>query len=109
MRLGTVGTGCRQARNARPPRQLRSLALIVVFLLSACGGSETEQQNVSNPMGLSARKEPLSALLRGGSGFAAVSADESRAAEAGRDVLRGGGNALLSGSRPWGLRVAQHN
>jgi gamma-glutamyltranspeptidase/glutathione hydrolase len=48
---------------------------------------------VSNPQGLIARKEPLSALLRGGSGFAAVSADESRAAEAGRDVLRNGGNA----------------
>ena len=42
MRLGTVDTGYRQARNARPPRQLRSLALIAVFLLSACGGSETD-------------------------------------------------------------------
>jgi len=72
---------------------LRSLALIAVFLLSGCGGSETEQQNVTNPAGLNARKEPLSALLRGGVAFAAVAADESRAAEIGRDVLRGGGNA----------------
>jgi len=72
---------------------LHSLALIAVFLLAACGGSETEQQNLTNPAGLSARKEPLSNLLRGGVVFAAVSADESRAAEIGRDVLRGGGNA----------------
>jgi gamma-glutamyltranspeptidase/glutathione hydrolase len=72
---------------------LRSLALIAVLLLSGCGGSETERQNVENPNGLNARKAPLSALLRGGVAFAAVSADESRAAEVGRDVLRGGGNA----------------
>ena len=32
-------------------------------------------------------------MLRGGANFAAVSADESRAAEVGRDVLLGGGNA----------------
>jgi gamma-glutamyltranspeptidase/glutathione hydrolase len=92
MRLGTVDTGCRQARNARPPRQLRSLALIAVFLLSACGGSETND-NVTNPYGLVARKAPLSPLLSGGVAFAAVSADESRAAEVGRAVLLGGGNA----------------
>src|SRR5258707_6071096 len=93
MRLGTVSTGCRQARNARPPRQLRSLALIAVFLLSACGGSETSSDNVVNPEGLTARKAGLSSLLRGGVNFAAVSADESRAAETGRAVLLGGGNA----------------
>ncbi len=93
MRLDKVDTGCTQARNARPARQLRSLALIAVFLVAACGGSETEQQNVANPAGLNQRKEPLSALLRGGVVFAAVSADESRAAEVGRDVLLGGGNA----------------
>ena len=93
MRLGTVSTGRRQARNARPRRQLRSLAMVGVLLLSGCGGSETEQQNLENPQGLNARKAPLSALLRGGVSFAAVAADESRAAEVGRDVLRGGGNA----------------
>src|SRR5258707_6532499 len=93
MRLDKVGTGCTQARNAGPPRQLRGLAMIGVFLLAACGGSETETQNVANPGGLNPRKEPLSALLRGGVAFAAVTADESRAAEVGRDVLLGGGNA----------------
>jgi gamma-glutamyltranspeptidase/glutathione hydrolase len=72
---------------------LRSLALIVVFLLSACGGSETSSENIVNPEGLNQRKAGLSGLLRGGSVFAAVAADESRAAEVGRDVLRGGGNA----------------
>src|SRR5438876_11695073 len=92
MRLDTVATGCKQARNAGPRRQLRSLALITVFLLSGCGGSETND-NVTNPLGQSPARQPLSNLLRGGVAFAAVSADESRAAEVGRDVLRGGGNA----------------
>jgi gamma-glutamyltranspeptidase / glutathione hydrolase len=82
-----------QARNARPRRQLRGLALAAVFLLSGCGGSETAPENIENPQGLNQRKAPLSALLRGGVSFAAVAADESRAAEVGRDVLRGGGNA----------------
>jgi gamma-glutamyltranspeptidase / glutathione hydrolase len=69
------------------------MALIAVFLLSACGGSETEEQNIINPAGTNMRKAPLSTLLRGGVSFAAVSADESRAAEVGRAVLLGGGNA----------------
>src|SRR5260221_188137 len=77
MRLGTVDTGCRQARNARPPRQLRSLALIAVFLLSACGGSETSSDNSINPEGLTQRKAGLSTLLRGGVSFAAGSAGQS--------------------------------
>src|SRR5437660_9506514 len=96
MRLVTVGTGCRQARNAQPPRQLRSLALIAVFLLAGCGGSETgkdQVNNTANPSGLIARKAGISSLVTG-SVFAAVAADESRAAEIGRDVLRGGGNAI---------------
>jgi gamma-glutamyltranspeptidase/glutathione hydrolase len=38
-------------------------------------------------------RAPLSAILRGGVTFAAAAADESRAAEVGRDVLAGGGNA----------------
>ncbi len=44
-------------------------------------------------MGLSGHKTPLNQLIRGGSTFAAVSADESRAAEIGRNVLTAGGNA----------------
>jgi gamma-glutamyltranspeptidase/glutathione hydrolase len=72
---------------------LRSLALIAMFLLSACGGSETSRDNITNPEGLTQRKAGLSGLLRGGADFAAVSADESRAAEVGRAVLLGGGNA----------------
>jgi len=75
---------------------LRSLALIGVFLLAGCGGGETDRRdqvnNTANPSGLIARKQGISALVSGGV-FAAVAADESRAAEVGRDVLRGGGNA----------------
>jgi len=56
-------------------------------LLSACGGSE-DKDNVVNPEGLVQRKAGISGLLRGGVTFAAVAADESRAAEVGRDVLR---------------------
>ena len=94
MRWDTGGTAAGQARNARPRRQLRRLALVAAFLLSACGGSETERRKSAPiPPGLAANRAPLSALLRGGVSFAAVAADESRAAEVGRDVLLGGGNA----------------
>ena len=93
MRLDTAGTGCGQAMNAGPRRQLRSLALGAVFLLAACGGSETAPENITNPSGLSPNRANLNALLRGGVTFAAVSADESRAAEVGRDILQNGGNA----------------
>jgi len=50
-------------------------------------------ENVTNPLGLAGPKTPLNQLIRGGGRFAAVSADESRAAEIGRDVLTAGGNA----------------
>jgi gamma-glutamyltranspeptidase/glutathione hydrolase len=79
--------------NARPRRQLRNLALVAAFVLSACGGSETSPENLTNPQGLTPNKASLNALLRGGVVFAAVSADESRAAEVGRAILQGGGNA----------------
>jgi gamma-glutamyltranspeptidase/glutathione hydrolase len=76
---------------------LRNLALAGVFLLGACGQSETDREsdrlaNAANPAGLSPGKGGLSAIIRTGS-FAAVSADESRAAEIGRDILQNGGNA----------------
>jgi gamma-glutamyltranspeptidase/glutathione hydrolase len=93
MRRDTGGTGAVEARNGRPRRQLRRLALIVPFLLSACGGGAPERENLANPAGVSGNRAPLSAIFRGGATFAATSADESRAAEVGRDVLLGGGNA----------------
>ncbi len=72
---------------------MRSLTLVAVLLLSACGGSETAPENLTNPTGVAPNRAPLNALLRGGVAFAAVSADESRAAEVGRDILQNGGNA----------------
>src|SRR5437762_5517458 len=99
MRLNTGGTRSGQARNAPRPRQLRKLALAVVFLLVACGQSETDRErdrlaNEANPAGMSPGREPLSrAVVASSGGFAAVSADESRAAEIGRDILASGGNA----------------
>ena len=97
MRLNTVGTGYGQAKNARAPRQLQSLALIGLFLLAGCGQSETDRSsdrlaNAANPAGLAPGRGGLSRLV-GSSTFAAVSADESRAAEIGRDILLSGGNA----------------
>lgn len=92
MRWNMGGTGICQARNGQPRRQLRKLALIGAFLLAACGGSEPSPENLANPAGIQANRAPLSNLLRGVK-FAAVSADESRAAEVGRDILQGGGNA----------------
>jgi gamma-glutamyltranspeptidase/glutathione hydrolase len=93
MRRYTGGSAGRQAKNGRPRRQLRKLALVCAVLVAGCGGSEPDKENISNPSGIAANHAPLSALLRGGVAFAAVAADESRAAEVGRDVLQGGGNA----------------
>lgn len=94
MRRDTGVTGYGQARNARSRRQLRSLALIAAFLVSSCSsGGPAESENVANPGGLTPNRAGLSDLLRGGVRFAAVSADESRAAEVGREILQSGGNA----------------
>lgn len=76
---------------------MRNLALVALFLLGACGRSETDQQsdraaNLNNPSGRSPGREGLSSVVKSGS-FSAVAADESRAAEVGRDVLQAGGNA----------------
>jgi gamma-glutamyltranspeptidase/glutathione hydrolase len=92
MRRDTGGSKDRQARNGRRPRQLRKLALVCVLLAAGCGGSEPDKENIANPSGIAANRAPLSNLLRGVA-FAAVAADESRAAEVGRDMLQGGGNA----------------
>jgi gamma-glutamyltranspeptidase/glutathione hydrolase len=72
---------------------LRNLVIAITFLLAACGGSETSDENLANPSGQNPHKAPLTNLIRGGATFAAVSADESRAAEIGRDILVQGGNA----------------
>lgn len=98
MRLNTGGTISKQARNAGRPRQLRNLALAGLFLLGACGRSETDRQseqtaNDTNPGGLSQGRVGLSNVVARSSGFSAVAADESRAAEIGRDILQAGGSA----------------
>lgn len=68
-------------------------------MLAACGRSETDiaterAEQAANPAGLSPGKRGLPADLKISSGaFSAVAADESRAAEVGRDILLAGGNA----------------
>ena len=91
--------------NAERPRQSRiipvqyALALAGLFMLAACGRSETDiaterAAQAANPAGLSPGKGGLAADIKASSGsFSAVSADESRAAEVGRDILLAGGNA----------------
>ena len=65
-----------------------------MFLLSACsGGGEASRENLVNPSGVAPQRQGLSGILRGNVNFAAVSADESRAAEIGRDIITAGGNA----------------
>lgn len=92
--------------NAERPRQSRTspvrhaLALASLFLLAACGRSETDiaterAEQAANPAGRSPGKQGLSRVIADSvsSPFSAVSADESRAAEVGRDILLAGGNA----------------
>src|SRR5262245_32961814 len=97
MRRNTGDTGSWQARNARGPRQLRNLAMAAVFLLAACGRSETDRESErlatgANPAGLPPGRAGLARIVATGSS-AAVAAAESRAAEIGRDILVNGGNA----------------
>ena len=97
MRLNTSGTRLGQAKNARRPRQFRNLALAGLLLLAACGQSETDRErdradSAANPAGFSHTRGGISRVVSTGS-FAAVSADEGRAAEIGRDILQNGGNA----------------
>jgi gamma-glutamyltranspeptidase/glutathione hydrolase len=92
--------------NAKRPRQSRTspvrhaVALAGLFLLAACGRSETDREGeaaaqAANPAGLSPGKGGLSRVIADSvsSPFSAVAADESRAAEVGRDILLAGGNA----------------
>lgn len=97
MRRNTGGTRSWQARNARWPRQLRNLALVGTVVLVACGCSEADREsdraaNAANPAGLPSPRQGISQVVKAGS-FSAVSADESRAAEIGRDILQNGGSA----------------
>ncbi len=106
MRLNTGGTVSGQAMNAGRPRQSRTapvrraLALAGLFLLAACGRSETDIETeraaqAANPAGSSPGRQGLSRVIANSvsSPFSAVAADESRAAEIGRDILLAGGNA----------------
>jgi gamma-glutamyltranspeptidase/glutathione hydrolase len=84
--------------NGRRRRQLcTGAALVGLFMLAACGFSETDRErdraeNAANPAGLAPGRQGLSKVVRSSS-FAAATADESRAAEVGRDILLDGGNA----------------
>ena len=92
--------------NAGRPRQSRTLpvrhalALAALFMLAACGRSETDRETeaaaqAANPAGMSPGRAGLSRVIADSvnSPFSAVAADESRAAEVGRDILLAGGNA----------------
>lgn len=72
---------------------MASVALCALLLLSACGGNETDRQNAINPSGSSPIRAGYSDIFGGKEKFAAVSADEGQAAEVGRSILQGGGNA----------------
>src|SRR5476651_402178 len=89
MRLFTGGW---QARNKGTRRQ-SVLAVGVLVVLSACGGNETKDRYSDDPTGGNPNRAGIAGLLTGGAKFAAASADESLAAEVGRDILAGGGNA----------------
>lgn len=76
---------------------MRNAALIGLFLVAGCGFSETDRQreraeNAANPAGLSPGRVGFSSVTKGSS-FAATTAEESRAAEVGREILLAGGNA----------------
>ena len=76
---------------------MRNLALVGTVVLVACGCSEADREsdraaNAANPAGLPSPRQGISQVVKAGS-FSAVSADESRAAEIGRDILQNGGNA----------------
>jgi gamma-glutamyltranspeptidase/glutathione hydrolase len=92
--------------NAERPRQSRTLpvryalALAALFMLAACGRSETDvaterAEQAANPAGMSPGRGGLSRVIADSvnTPFSAVAADESRAAEIGRDILQAGGNA----------------
>lgn len=98
MRWNKGGTGEKQAMNGSRPRQLYTNAVLAgLFLVSACGFSETDRSrdradNTAHPAGLNPGRQGLSRVTATNQ-FAAATADESRAAEVGRDVLLNGGNA----------------
>ncbi len=86
---------------------MHSLALLAALvlaipLLEGCGGNETDANTDQAGRSFSqskyntgevSRKAGFGELFKLGATFSAVAADESQAAEVGRDILRGGGNA----------------
>jgi gamma-glutamyltranspeptidase/glutathione hydrolase len=86
-----------QAMNAGRWRQMGGLALGLAALLgavvlAACGENRTAPDSVTSGT-IQASRDGRNFFLSGNS-FAGVAADESRAAEVGRDVMLGGGNAI---------------
>jgi len=80
-----------QAMNARGWRQSCAL-MLALFVIAACGESAT-REDLANPAGRAPGRTGLSMITRTAV-FAGVVADESKAAEAGRDILMAGGNAV---------------
>ncbi len=78
--------------NAMARRQSRGVAFGILLVLAACGESGSPNP-LNSAYGIVPNKAGLADALRGGTIFAGVAADESRAAEVGRDVLLAGGNA----------------
>mgnify|MGYP003693819691 CR=1 FL=1 len=71
MRLNTVGTGSGRLETQGGRVNCATLALAGVFLLAACGRSETDREsdraaNAANPAGLSPGKGGLSAIVTAG-------------------------------------------
>jgi gamma-glutamyltranspeptidase/glutathione hydrolase len=75
---------------------LGAALLLTALLLTACGQTEAAKEptipGVLDAQG-SGRHSGIGSVFRSGSSFAEASADESRAAEVGRDILVAGGNA----------------
>jgi len=76
---------------------LGAVLLLAALLLTGCG--QTEASKDPAIMGTldaqgAQRRSGLAEVFRSGPNFAGVSADESRTAEVGRDVLTAGGNAI---------------
>ncbi|HTR86929.1 MAG TPA: gamma-glutamyltransferase [Reyranella sp.] len=72
------------------------MAALAVFMVSACGGNTSEDPyaKVSDASGARPQRAGVGAMFDLDARFAAVAADESMAAEVGRDVLQAGGNAI---------------
>jgi len=68
------------------------MALLGLLVLAACGGNENDPK--VNPAQIRANKRGYDEIAGTNEKFAAVAADEGRAAGIGRDILANGGNAV---------------